>query len=367
MATIVEIDGIKFLINGRPTYEGITWRGHPMDGLLLSSRMVQAIYDDTNPGTRTSWAYPDSGQWDPERNTDDFCAALPLYCRHGLLAVTVGLQGGAVFTDRVYKNYVNSAFTPQGELVDAYQRRMQRVLAAANAAGMVVIVNYFYWRQAARMEGNRAIERATLNATQWLLDTGYRNILLDIVNDANTWPEGPTLLQPNNVHHLIEVANSVTSRGRRLLASVSTIGGPTLPTPAWQAAEDFHLPHGNGLDATQLAQKLHALKHTDIYRRHPKPIVVNEDSIFINNLEAAVVEGCSWGFYCQGYGSHYRDRMDWTTHAREDTYEALSALPDGARQPGALILKTSVPFLTSRRNDRLTRRCLADAVLKTPA
>ena len=62
----------------------------------------------------------------------------------------------------------------------------------------------------------------------------------------------------------------------------------------------------------------------DAHRKRPRPIVVNEDSVFVENLEAAVEEGCSWGFYCQGHGSGYRDRMDWTTHGREDRLEDLS-------------------------------------------
>ncbi|MCK4374511.1 MAG: hypothetical protein KAX19_04250, partial [Candidatus Brocadiae bacterium] len=60
------------------------------------------------------------------------------------------------------------------------------------------------------------------------------------------------------------------------------------------------------------------------FRNRPRPICVNEDSIFVENLEAAVREGCSWGFYCQGYGCNYRDRMDWTTRDREDRCEDLS-------------------------------------------
>ena len=40
-------------------------------------------------------------------------------------------------------------------------------------------------------------------------------------------------------------------------------------------------------------------------------------------MEAAVRAGTSWGFYCQGYGSGYKDRMDWRK-PRESDYESLS-------------------------------------------
>ena len=53
-------------------------------------------------------------------------------------------------------------------------------------------------------------------------------------------------------------------------------------------------------------------------------MLVNEDSVFVENLDAAVGEGASWGFYCQGYGSVYRDRMDWKTRPRESSFAELS-------------------------------------------
>src|SRR4051794_3474581 len=55
--TVVSIRGEKFSINGRPTYEGRTWNGAKIEGLLLNSRMVQGIFDDWNPGTAALWAY----------------------------------------------------------------------------------------------------------------------------------------------------------------------------------------------------------------------------------------------------------------------------------------------------------------------
>ena len=58
--TTVAIDGDRFMINGRPTYAGRTWRGMKIEGLLMNSRMVQGIFDDLNPETRTRWKYPDT-------------------------------------------------------------------------------------------------------------------------------------------------------------------------------------------------------------------------------------------------------------------------------------------------------------------
>lgn len=44
-------------------------------------------------------------------------------------------------------------------------------------------VHYFYWKQAAKLEGERAIRRATEGATDWLLQTDHRNILVDVMNE----------------------------------------------------------------------------------------------------------------------------------------------------------------------------------------
>ncbi|MFO8007854.1 MAG: hypothetical protein R6V05_08970 [Candidatus Brocadiia bacterium] len=324
MGTDVSIDGTKFLINGKPTYEGVRYEGRSVEGLLLNSRMVQAVFDDENPETRELWAYPDTGEWDPDRNTDEFCAHLPEYRSHGLLGVTVGLQGGgSIYTSEVYDHYVNSAYRPDGSFKQPYFDRLERVLAAADECGMVVIVNYFYFKQAARLESDEVVFDVTERVTEWLLRSGYRNILVDVANEAGDW--WPVeLMQPGSIHRLIECAQAVTVDGRRLLVGSSSGGGDSLPHGPWLAAEDFSMPHGNGCTPGQLAAKLRRLKGMDEYRERPRPICINEDSVFTENLEAAVGEGCSWGFYCQGYGSDYQDRMNWKEHGREDSYEKLS-------------------------------------------
>lgn len=86
--TVVSIQGREFLINGRPTYEGRSFDGMKVQGLLFNSRMVQGIFDDRNSETRGRWNYPD-GAWDPERNTREFIAAMPLWKAKGLLAFTI--------------------------------------------------------------------------------------------------------------------------------------------------------------------------------------------------------------------------------------------------------------------------------------
>jgi hypothetical protein len=44
--TRVSIQGDKFYINGKPTFEGKTWRGYSVEGLLPNSRMVQGVFNE---------------------------------------------------------------------------------------------------------------------------------------------------------------------------------------------------------------------------------------------------------------------------------------------------------------------------------
>ncbi len=60
-------------------------------GMLLNTRMVQALFEDENPETKKLWCYPDGSEFDPERNTDEFVAALSLYKAYGVIAFTISL------------------------------------------------------------------------------------------------------------------------------------------------------------------------------------------------------------------------------------------------------------------------------------
>lgn len=297
--TTVAIVGEEFRINGKPTYEGREWKGHRIQGLLLNSRMVQGTFDDRNPATVTNWAYPDTGKWDPERNTREFLAALPGWRRHGLLAITLNLQGGSPQGYSSRQPWHNSAIEADGSLRANYLGRLERILNKADEVGMVVILGYFYFGQDERLKDEAAVLRATDEATQWILDHGWRHVLIEINNECNVRYDH-ALLQPARVHELIERVKAVRRDGRRLLVSTS-YGGGTVPRENVVRASDFLLLHGNGVsDPKRIAAMVRQTRAVPGYT--PKPILFNEDDHFdfekpLNNFTSAVGERASWGYF----------------------------------------------------------------------
>lgn len=304
--TEVAIRDDGFLINGHPTYEGRVWQGHRIEGLLFNARMVQGIFDDLNPETRGRWAYPDTGLWDPDRNTREFVAAMPEWRAHGLLAFGINLQGGSPEGYSNEQPWHNSAFTAAGELRPEYMARLGMILDRADELGMVAILGLFYFGQDQRLHDEAAVVRGLDNAVNWVLDRGYRNVLIEVNNECNVRYDH-AILQPERVHELMERVKSHQRDGRRLLVSTS-YGGGTIPRENVVRAADFLLLHGNGVsDPERLAEMVRETRQIPGYR--PMPILVNEDDHFDfdqprNNMVAAIGEYCSWGYFDPGANNY---------------------------------------------------------------
>ena len=193
------IEGKQFLINEHPTYEGRFWKGKKIQGLLLNSRMVQGIFDDRNPNTVQNWAYPDTHKWDSERNTREFVEAMPFWKKNGLLAFTINLQGGSPQGYSKDQLWHNSAIEKDGNLRADYLSRLERIIDKADELRMVVILGYFYFGQDERLADESVVLKATDNATQWIRDYGYRNVLIEINNECNVRYDHE-ILQSKRVH-----------------------------------------------------------------------------------------------------------------------------------------------------------------------
>lgn len=298
--TTVTISSDRFVFNGVPSLAGRSWRGHDVEGLLPNSRMVQGIFDDLNPDTRSRWAYPDTGVWDPDRNTREFIAALPEWRAHGLLAFTINLQGGSPEGYSQGQPWHNSAFEADGTLRPAYLARLEPVLDAADREEMAVILGLFYFGQDERLRDEAAVVRAVDNAVDWVLGRGYRHVLIEINNECDIHYDH-AILQPARVHELItRVRTRTTPDGRRLLVSTSYAGN-RIPGPEVVAASDFILLHGNGVsDPARIAEMVRHARLVPTYTA--KPVVFNEDDHYdfdkaMNNMVAATSERASWGYF----------------------------------------------------------------------
>ena len=304
--TVVEIRGSKFYINGVPTYKGKTWNGNSIDGLLFNSRMVQGIFDDENPETRDHWRYPDTGEWDPERNTDEFRVAMEEWYRRGILAFTLNMQGGSP-TGYDISEVLNSAFRSDGSLKPEYMARLDRILERSDDLGMVVILGLFYFGQDQHLSDEQAVINAVDNTLEWLIKNRYRNVILEINNECDV-DYDHQILQPGRVHELIERVKQTEADGYRLYAGTSW-GGGSLPDHV--DVSDFILMHGNGVDDPEkIREMVRRTRNRPDYS--PQPIIFNEDDNYEfdqedYNLKAAVESYASWGYF-----DYRREGEDYT-------------------------------------------------------
>ncbi len=307
--TEVSIRGDQFWINGKPTYAGRIYRGMKIEGLLMNIRVVQGIFDDLNVATRGRWAYPDTLQWDPERNTREFVAAMPQWRSYGVLAFTINLQGGSPEGYSKAQPWENSAIDPEGNLRPAYMSRLEQILDRADELGMVAIVGYFYFGQDQRVKDEAAVKRAVRNATNWLLDRDYRNVLVEVDNECDVSAYDHDILKPDRVPELIRMVKQTRRKGRSLPAGTSYGGGAPARANV-VAASDFLLLHGNGPDdPSRIRTMIDTSRAAAGYR--PMPVLINEDDHFRfdqpeNHMTTALQLYASWGYFDPGK-SNYRD------------------------------------------------------------
>jgi hypothetical protein len=266
--------------------------------------MVQGIYDDLNPVTRKAIDYPDA-PWDPDRNTQAFVKAMEEWRRYGLLSFTINLQGGNPRAYTKDQPWINSAFEPDGSLRADYLARLSTILNRADELGMAPVLGYFYFGQDQVLSDERTLIRGCENATDWLVDGGYTNVMVEVCNETNIPRYDHEILKPQRVHELVELVKErstgkVDSPAGRLLVSVS-MGGKAIPPDNIVSVSDFILLHGNGANDPQIIRDMVAkVRGLGSYRG--QPIVFNEDDHFDfnkddSNFIAAVSSYASWGYF----------------------------------------------------------------------
>ncbi|MBE0654741.1 MAG: hypothetical protein IH594_13140 [Bacteroidales bacterium] len=319
--TEVTFDNEKIFINGVPGLQGIQWNGIDMEGLLPNARLVQGIFDDLNPETVDLWKYPDTGEWDPDRNTREFVAAMPDWRAHGLLGFTICLQGGSPQGYSSFQPWHNSAIDSLGNLRQDYMNRLEKIMDKSDELGMVTILGIFYFGQDERLTGDEAAKNAVRNTIDWLIEKGYRNVLIEIANECNNNAYSISVIKEDRAHELIELAQNYSDeKGYRYPVSTS-FNGNTLPPSKTVEVADFILLHGNGVNnPSRITEMVELVRAMPEYK--PMPIIFNEDDHFDfdkeqNNMLAAFRAGASWGYFDyrmkdEGFEAGYQSvPVDW--------------------------------------------------------
>ena len=308
--TCLDVRGKDFYINGRLVYDEIPGAGNSK-GLLMNSRFIQGVFDDKTDSSR----FNRFGKiFDPNKNTDDLIAALPQWYKYGLRAITVGFQGGwPVFTLDV-KTIDNNPFGKDGlKLEEAYGERMDRIIRAADALGIVVIVNFLYWSQTLRLKDGRAIVNATRSAGNFIKNGGYTNVFIDLANehDISSWEPHPLVNSSESVQLLMDIARKESGG-----ILVGTSGGGGLSSPEVIASSDIVLVHGNGLTRGEYFYFISKVKE----QAGNKPVICNEDSPCISRIEISKATHTSWGHYDNF--TKQEPPCDWGITAGQDFFFA---------------------------------------------
>jgi hypothetical protein len=294
----------------RKTYSGSQFRPEAA-GRIMNLRIAQGLFHD-------EWLTEFS--FDPEKNTERLIQALDAYKEHGILAISVSLQGGNAGYNAEFpgikrempakpgpgKGALVSAFRPDGSLKDTWMKRLLRLARALDSRGMVLNLIYFYQRQDELFSDTQAIDRAARNATDWLMDNNCRNVIIEIANehDVKNYDHGFYIHQ--QIGHLIDLVRGRFQAKKAAFAlpiSAST-GGRMAVYDGVRDHADLVIIHGNNRTPKEKGARVRELAADP---KMPGPIYMNEDDNgrdttpqnLANELascDSVFAAGGSWGY-----------------------------------------------------------------------
>jgi hypothetical protein len=207
----------------------------------------------------------------------------------------------------------------------------------------VVILGIYYFGQDQRLNDETAVIAGVDHTVDWLVQKGYRNVLVEIDNECNVAAYDHAILKPDRVHELIERVRQRSADKPFPLRAGTSYGGGAIPRPNVVRASDFLLLHGNGVkDPKRISEMVRLTRQVDGYRA--MPILFNEDDHFdfdrpANNFTAAVAGYASWGYFDfrmsgEGFDEGYQSvPVNWkTASARKKGFFQLLAEITG-KQP----------------------------------
>ncbi len=152
---------------------------------------------------------------------------LPVWRQHGLLAVTLNLQGGSPEGYSKDQPWHNSAINSDGTLDDGYMKRLEQVIDKTDQLGMVVILGLYYFGQDQRVQDESSVIAGVDAATDWLISKRYTNVLVEVNNECDVKSYDHAILKPERVHELIErVKNRSEQQKHRLLVGQAMVVSP---------------------------------------------------------------------------------------------------------------------------------------------
>jgi hypothetical protein len=110
------------------------------------------------------------------RNFDNMVA-------HGINCIGVYVQGSNPGWPDL--NASKNGYTPEGALIPAFARRLERLVREADKRGMVVMVGLFSPRKDQELKGDAAVQRACEETATFLSGRKLQNVFVDIMHEYN--------------------------------------------------------------------------------------------------------------------------------------------------------------------------------------
>ena len=167
--TAVSIRGDQFLINGKPTYAGRSYKGLRIEGLLMNNPGGARLSSTTSiPKRAANGRIPTPANGIRNATSASFLAALPEWAPARPAGVHDRFPGGS--PEKLLQRAAVGEYRHRRRTAACVRRTwigLARVLDRADELGMVAIVGYFYFRPGPACPGDEAaVKRAVVSATR---------------------------------------------------------------------------------------------------------------------------------------------------------------------------------------------------------
>lgn len=162
----------------------------------VSEGKLTGVYSDV-------CAFFDQNAADVEKNREAFIKNLAGWQAAGVNLVTLGLQGPSPFGEYYKKtreqdkskniSFESSAFKSDGSLDFDYLENAERIIRAADGAGLLVLVNMFSASSEDIFEDELAVVNGAFNAADWLLQKKFPNVMVNIADVSHTFYKSSVL------------------------------------------------------------------------------------------------------------------------------------------------------------------------------